>query len=144
MRLIILLIVIAFTNTGMRSSTGKKSITVTITNIRSSKGRIQLQIFNDAKSYNDEKPLKTIVLSKEKMKNHTVTKNIGQFDVGIYGIGVLDDENKNGVMDDKYFIPTEGFAFSDYYHTAWSTPSFDKFQFTLKEDKKVMCKMRYL
>ena len=48
-------------------------------------------------------------------------------------------------MNYGLFLPKEGFAFSNYYHTGMSKPTFDDFQFTLgNEDKKVVMKIRYL
>lgn len=145
-KILFLTLLIAFFNIGMRftDDSSEKSISVTVTNIRNNKGRIQLQMFKTEESYNKEKPWKTFYISKQNMKNKSVSKNLGKFEKGIYGIGVLDDENKNGKMDDSFFIPIEGFGFSNYYHTQWSTPSFDKFKFRLTDTKKVVCKLRYL
>jgi len=64
---------------------------------------------------------------------------------GTYGIAILDDENSNGKMDYGMVLPKEGFGFSDYYHTGMSSPTFDKFDFTLKnENRSVQIKVRYL
>lgn len=64
---------------------------------------------------------------------------------GIYGIAILDDENKNEKMDYGLILPKEGFGFSDYYHTGMKRPKFDSFDFVLKNEiKSVEIKVRYL
>jgi len=57
----------------------------------------------------------------------------------------LDDEDFDREMAYGLFLPKEGFAFSDYYHTGMSKPGFEDFDFTLgKENKTVIMKIRYL
>ncbi|MCC6370579.1 MAG: DUF2141 domain-containing protein, partial [Bacteroidia bacterium] len=64
---------------------------------------------------------------------------------GVYGIAILDDENTNEKMDYGWFLPKEGFGFSDYYHSNMSHPKFESFDFVLKKEaKKVEIKLRYL
>lgn len=65
---------------------------------------------------------------------------------GVYGISVLHDENENKDMDYNFIgIPSEGFGFSNYYHTAFRKPVFSDFNFELKpgEKKEVTIRMKY-
>ena len=126
------------------SSENTHDITVTVSNIRNGKGRIQLQVYDTSASFADEKPLKEYYVSKKSMKDNSVTYKIEGLKTGTYGIALLDDENANKEMDYSWMMPSEGFGFSDYYHTAWSKPKFSQFKFYLSEDKKVKIKIRYM
>jgi len=119
-------------------------VTVTVTNIRNSKGRIQLQLYKTGQSFANEKPYKSYYVSKKAMKNKSVSYTISGLSKGTYGIALLDDENANKEMDYSWMMPSEGFGFSDYYHTAWSKPKFSQFKFYLTENKKVKIKIRYM
>ncbi len=119
-------------------------VTVHIKNIRNSKGRIQLQVYRNQESFKNETPWKSTTVSKKSMKNHQLTYHFKGLPKGIYGIALLDDENSNTKMDYGWLLPDEGFGFSDYYHTAWSKPQFDKFKFYLNKNKTVTMVIRYL
>jgi uncharacterized protein (DUF2141 family) len=120
------------------------TLTVQIPNIRNNNGWIQLQIYKDQKSFKAETPWKQTHISKKDLKSGGLIYRLSGFSEGTYGLALLDDENKNTKMDYKWLMPTEGFGFSDYYHTGWSRPIFDDFKFHLKSDKKVVMKIRYL
>ncbi|MDG1330887.1 MAG: DUF2141 domain-containing protein [Crocinitomicaceae bacterium] len=126
------------------SKEGTHDITVKITNIRSKKGRIQLQLYRTGKSFSAETPYKQYYVSKKSLNNKTVTYTIRGLKSGTYGVALLDDENSNKEMDYGWVLPEEGFGFSDYYHTAWSKPKFSQFKFYLSADKKVGMKVRYM
>ncbi|WP_343632412.1 DUF2141 domain-containing protein [Fluviicola sp.] len=120
------------------------TITIKVTNIRNSKGNMQLQIFRNAENYNKGLAWKVKIVDKGEMKNNTLTCTFTGIEEGEYGIALLDDENKNKEMDYTMFMPDEGFGFADYYHSGWSKPKFDQFKFTLKDDKSMTAKLRYV
>lgn len=126
------------------SSGDTHDITVKVTNIRSKKGRIQLQLYRTGKSFAAETPYKQYYVSKKSMKSKSVSYTIRGLKTGTYGVALLDDENANKKMDYGWVMPKEGFGFSDYYHTAWSKPKFSQFKFYLTADKSVTMKVRYL
>ena len=122
----------------------KYSISIKITNIRNNKGMMQLQLYLSQETFQAEKPFKIYRISKKDASSHTLHYKIEGLLPNIYGIALLDDENSNKKMDYAWFYPKEGFGFSDYYHTAWSKPTFHKFKFNLKADKAVNIKIRYI
>lgn len=126
------------------SKPSTNTITVEITNIRNSSGRIQLQIYKDQASFEKESPWKLIYVSKQKMSGHTLHHTLNGLPPGVYGLALLDDENNNTKMDYGLVMPKEGFGFSDYYHTSWSRPEFNDFKFYLKTDKTVKMRIRYV
>jgi uncharacterized protein (DUF2141 family) len=66
---------------------------------------------------------------------------------GIYGLSLLDDENKDGKMEYNFLrLPREGFGFSDYYHTGFTKPKFDSFKFNIDQNQKriITIRIRYM
>lgn len=120
------------------------TITIKVTNIRNNTGNMQLQIFRNAENYNKGLAWKIKIIDKSDMKNNTLTCTFTGIEQGDYGIALLDDENKNKEMDYTMFMPDEGFGFADYYHSSWSKPKFENFKFSLKGDKTMTAKIRYV
>lgn len=126
-------------------SEGKSfSISVTIYNIRNKTGRIQLHIYRDQQGYSERKGWKSVLLYKNNMVGNTLKYTFTGIPPGTYGLALLDDENKNTVMDFGWVLPKEGYGFGDYFHTGWSTPHFDDFKFYLNADKSVSMKVKYM
>ncbi len=120
------------------------TITIKVTNIRNNNGTIQLQIFRSSENYNKGLAWKVKVVDKSEMKNNSLTCTFTGIEEGEYGIALLDDENKNKEMDYTMFMPDEGFGFADYYHTSWSKPKYENFKFSLKGDRTMTAKIRYV
>lgn len=140
---IVLLILLGYVHIGA-SSDQTFDIHVKFSNIKTSTGRIQLQIYRSQEAFAGEKPWKVIQVPKDNWKDKTMSYKVTGIPAGTYGIAVLDDENSNKEMDYSFLVPKEGFGFSNYYHTAWSKPKFDSFKFTLNEDISVDVKVRYV
>jgi uncharacterized protein (DUF2141 family) len=122
-----------------------QTLKVNITGIRSSSGSIMLAFYNTAQSFDKEKPLFLKRITKAQLTNGTLSVTYADLKSDTYGIAILDDENNNEKMDYSWFLPKEGFGFSNYYHTGLTRPTFDKFNFVLKnETKTVEIKIRYL
>ncbi len=126
------------------SPSANHTVTVQIGNIRNSKGRIQLQIYKNQETFAKETPWKEYYVSKDDMKNKMLVYKISDLESGIYGISILDDEDKNKKMKYSWMLPDEGFGFSDYYHVGMSRPKFEDFKFNLSGDKTVKIIIRYL
>ena len=128
----------------IRANDSTYSITVVIKNIRNNKGRIQLHLYRDQKGYASRKGWKESLLSKKVMPDGRLVYRFTGIEKGIYGVALLDDENRNTKMDYGWIMPKEGFGFGNYLHRGWNTPHFDDFKFQLKSDKKVLIVVRYL
>lgn len=140
---IALLMLLGYVHIGA-SSDQTFDIQVKFSNVRTSNGRIQLQIYRSQEAFAGEKPWKVIQVTKDNWKDKTMSYKVTGIPPGTYGIAILDDENSNKEMDYSFLVPKEGFGFSNYYHTAWSKPKFDSFKFTLSEDTSVNIKVRYV
>jgi uncharacterized protein (DUF2141 family) len=77
------------------------------------------------------------------MTGDSLTVTYSGFTSKNMGIALLDDENDNWELDFGWFLPKEGHAFSNYYHTALRRPVYNDFRFLLKDDKRVVMKMKY-
>lgn len=122
-----------------------QNIDFTISGIRSKNGTIRLAFYTSAKNFEDEKPFMVKTVQKTNLKNGTLTVSYSGITPGLYGVALLDDENSNREMDYGLVLPKEGFGFSDYYHSGMSRPTFDQFDFHLKnETKNIKIKIRYM
>lgn len=120
-------------------------LTIEFTNVRNIKGQLLLGVYTSQTNYANKKAIKKQTVLKTELVNGKLTATIKGLLPGTYGIALLDDEDYDRKMNYGLFLPKEGFAFSDYYHTGMSKPTFEDFKFILgKENKKVVMKLRYL
>lgn len=120
------------------------TLKVKIINLRNTRGRIQLDLYTNQAQYEARKGNWTEFLSKKEATDGVIIHTYQNVKPGIYGLALFDDENRNGILDFGWLMPTEGFGFGDYYHTKWTTPHFNDFKFYLNSDKTVVMKVRYL
>lgn len=133
------LITSSFTN-----DNNKGKVTITIKNPRNLKGNFGIYFFKNQETFTAEKPYMSKYVKKKSLKDNTYTFEV---DAGTIGISAIDDENANKEMDYNWIgIPTEGFGFSDYYHTGWSRPTFSNFDFKVEKGKtkNVSITFRYM
>lgn len=136
--------VIAFVAIGFCSlvSFGQK-VTLNLSEVRSSKGQIQVSIYENAQQFKDEKPLKYVYFDKKSMKDGKMTITLS-LKPGTYGLSFLDDEDLSNNMTFKMgFYPKEGVGFSNFTFKGLSKPKFSDFSFDLKEDRTIEVPFRY-
>jgi len=122
-----------------------QTITIEFTNIRSSKGQLLLGVYDNGEDYKEKIAIKKQTVYKVNLKEGKLTTTITGLKPGTYGIALLDDEDYDRKMAFRFFLPNEGFAFSDYYHSGITRPVFEDFKFVLgNEDKTIVMKLRYL
>jgi uncharacterized protein (DUF2141 family) len=73
---------------------------VEITGIRPEKGQFIIDVYKDNHSFRKEEPFISVVFPKKGIKNGIMNLEM-HLDAGIYGLGLIDDENMNGEMDFK-------------------------------------------
>ena len=142
--LVIAVLVVVSSSFKVKPPPATYTISIKITNIRNKKGKIQLQLYRTQKAFKAENPYKTFRISKSDVTGKTLNFKITGLEPNHYGLALLDDENGNKKMDYGLVYPKEGFGFSDYYHTAWSKPTFYQFKLYLNTDKSVKMKIRYM
>lgn len=122
-----------------------QTVRVKISGIRNSEGNIRLAFFASEEEYKKEEPEITKYICKKGLKDGCTTVVYNDIRPGTYGVALLDDENKNGKMDYSFFLPKEGFGFSDYYFKGIIKPSYKHFCFELnKSEKTIFIKLRYM
>lgn len=120
------------------------SITITVRNIRNTKGVIRFKFYDDDTRFPHDTGFLRIVVPKTDMKGDSITVTYHGFVSKNMAIALQDDENNDMKLDMGWFLPKEGHAFSDYYHsTMLRKPVYEDFDFFLSGDKKVDMRMRY-
>ncbi len=122
-----------------------QTIKIEFTHVRSSKGQLLLGVYDNGDDYKEKIAIKKQTVYKVNLKEGRLSATITGLKPGTYGIALLDDEDYDRKMAFRFFLPNEGFAFSDYYHSGITRPVYDDFKFVLgKEDKTIVMKLRYL
>lgn len=126
--------------------TTTSNVEIMVSNLRNNKGQIAIGIYKDQQSFEKEQSFMNKKFDKKSVQNGLL---LLKFDIapGIYGFTLLDDENGNSKMEYNFFgLPTEGFGFSNYYHTGFTRPKFESFKIEVKPNElsKSKIKVRYL
>ena len=119
------------------------SITITVTHIRNHDGVLRFKFFDDSTPFPHNTGFRKVVIKKSEITGDSFTGTYDGFISRYMGVALLDDENSNWKLDIGWFLPKEGHAFSDYYHTALRKPVYKDFRFLLTGNKKVIMKMKY-
>ena len=125
------------------SSTDTYSITITVKNIRNKNGVIRFKFYDDSTPFPHDFGFLKEVVPKTEVTGDSLRVTFYGFKSQHMAIALLDDENDNVKLDFGWFLPKEGHAFSDYYHSALRRPVYADFAFTLTGDRNVVMIMRY-
>lgn len=121
-----------------------QTVDLKLSGIKNKDGVIQLTIYNNPESYKKEIPEIYLEFKKDSVQNGCLTLNINNLTPGTWGIAAIDDENSNGKLDYRFYVPKEGFGFSNYKFKKHCKPDFNEFSFTLEnETKEVIIDMFY-
>jgi len=123
-----------------------QTIQLEISGIKNNKGQFLVGVYTNEENYSKKEPVIWKAISKESVSDGYLITELKGLKSTIYGIALMDDEDSNWKMNFTFFIPTEGFAFSNYYHSGIREPKFNDFKFevTHKINQKVCFKMRYI
>lgn len=127
------------------SYTKAQETQIKVTDIRSEKGKIILNVFKDNDSYDKNQPYKKITFDKKALVNGTLNVHFG-LEPDVYGITLIDDENEDGKINKNFVgMPKEGFGFSNFFMTKMKKPSFDDFKVDLKSpEHQIEIKVKYM
>lgn len=120
------------------------TLDISITNLRSQKGDVLVCLSKNPKYFPDCR--KDDQARKLKVAA-TDASNILITDVapGTYAVALVHDENANGKMDMRLFLPREGFGFSRNPKIGMGPPKFKSAQFTVgTDDANYAVKMKYI
>lgn len=123
---------------------GPEEAVIQISEIRSAKGNIIIQVYRDETGYEHQQPYKQFTFSKTNIKAGAMMIKF-PIDAGKYGLTLLDDENSNGKMDKNFIgMPKEGFGFSDFFMETLKKPKFEQFQIDIKKTKSIAIRIKYI
>lgn len=128
------LIVLSFIHYGFVLTPQETELQIKIRKIRNAKGSVRICAFKDQKSFEENTPYKVIIVKKDAMKQGELSVSM-KVHAGVCGIAILDDENNNQKMEYGLIFPSEGFGFSNYFHSGMSHPKFAQFQFKAEPNK---------
>ncbi len=120
------------------------TLDISISNLRSKKGDVLVclssnpKYFPDCTKDKDARKLKVAASSAD-------TVQITDVKPGTYAVALVHDENSNGKMDLRLFLPREGFGFTRNPKIGMGPPKFKSAQFTVgTEDLNYAVKMKYI
>lgn len=111
-------------------------LTVTVTNVSNSKGKISFGLFRKGDSFPIKgKQYKGVFIKTTKPSTKYTFENLNN---SVYAVAIFHDENENGILD-KNFVgaPTEAYGFSRNARGTFSAPSFDEAKIDLKSNKAI-------
>jgi uncharacterized protein (DUF2141 family) len=112
------------------------TLKIEITDLRNNTGKVMLQVFDE-----NEKVLFQEMSDIKEKGCHFTFKDLT---AGKHAVRFYHDENQNQVMETNNFgKPTEGYGFSNNVTGTFGMPPFEKWFFTLNEDKTIVLKTVY-
>ena len=118
------------------ASYSQYKLDIEISEIRSNKGYIMLQLF-DGKE-------KVLNQRQSAIKDNKCLFSINNLTPGKYAVRYYHDENMNGEMETNLVgKPTEGYGFSNNVIGKFGPPPFEKWLFEINDDKKIVLKPTY-
>jgi len=112
------------------------SLTIEISGIKNSTGKIMLQLFDE-----NEKVIKQ---EAGEIREKITLFTIQSLKPGKYAVRYFHDENLNGKMDTNLVgIPKEGYGFSNNATGKFGPPPFEKWLFEISADKRINLKPTY-
>ncbi|MEP2102040.1 MAG: DUF2141 domain-containing protein [Parasphingorhabdus sp.] len=120
------------------------TIDIAISNLRSEKGDVLICLSSNPKYFPDcrkDKSARKIKVAASDAGN----VKIANVKPGTYAVALVHDENANGKMDLRLFLPREGFGFSRNPKIGMGPPKFKSAQFTIGADNvNYAVKMKYI
>ena len=110
-------------------ATGPDSIKVTVNGIRSTKGRVRVELWSSEVGFprQNEHATKTVWIDATQAAQGVVTTTFDELQPGSYAIAAMHDENNNGKLDTGAFgVPKEGWAVSNNVTSHTHPPKFQE------------------
>jgi uncharacterized protein (DUF2141 family) len=124
--------------TSLHAQAASSRVTVNITGIRSSKGKIEVRLWSGKNGFpkDDTKAFRRATVD---IVNGTAKATFADVPFGEYAVSAFHDENSNGKMDTRFpGIPIEGVGVSNDPHKKFGPPAFGSCRFSIGEPEKVI------
>jgi len=121
------------------------SLTIIVKDLRNSTGVVQFALYNKKGSVPDEKYQKYYKKSTVFINDNSATITFNNLPKAKYAINILHDENENGKIDKRFFLPKEGIGFSNYKSIGLrNRPKFSKASFNLDDNMTKIVTVIYM
>jgi len=133
--IILVLGLFSFTS-GKRTNAVRYDLTVTVTNIQNTKGKVSFGLFRKQDSFPIKgKQFKGVFIETTKSKTKYTFQNLEKDG---YAVAVYHDENNNGILDKNLVgAPTEAYGFSRNARAMFSAPSFEEAKIEISDNKSI-------
>jgi uncharacterized protein (DUF2141 family) len=139
-----IILLFSFTLGTLYANKNTYSLTVIVNTLRSTKGELQIALYNKEGTIPDKAQNQYLLKKRIKPVNRQVKATFGKLPEGRYAISIYHDENNNGKIDKGFLLPEEGVGISnfdsiDFLHL----PNFKSASFELNRDTTVPIKIHY-
>ena len=110
------------------STAAAMELEISVVGLRNTKGNILVVLYRDAETFLEKDFFRALVIPAS---GQPPTGAIRELPEGEYAIVILHDENSNNKMDKRFFLPREGFGFSNNVKVRARAPSFGDTKFTV-------------
>ena len=140
-------LVLLFSISSVVYATDNKGITLTVgvSDLRNSKGNVVFALYNREDAFPDEHYKKYYKIVSGKITNRSSVVVFKDLRIGQYAVNILHDENNDGKIKKKLFLPVEGIGFSNFQSIGLSNkPTFEKAAFYLRANTTIKVTIIYM
>ena len=132
-------------NTGVQAADNKGiTLTVSVSDLRNSNGNVVFALYNREDAFPDEHYKKYYKIVSGKITNRSSVVVFKDLRIGQYAVNILHDENNDGKIKKKLFLPVEGIGFSNFQSIGFSNrPTFEKASFNLRKSTTIKVTIFY-
>ena len=143
--LILLVVLLVSALTGFAQSADQDTLTVTVENAHSDKGRVWCALYSSASGFPKSGDAAKMRVSSP-LLHGTAACQFSGLSPGRYAVSIFHDENGNGKLDSNFLgIPKEGVGASNDASSQFGPPKFDKAAFDYRGGKfEIVVHLRYL
>ena len=121
------------------------TLTVSVSELRNSNGNVVFALYNREDAFPDEHYKKYYKIVSGKITNRSSVVVFKDLRIGQYAVNILHDENNDGKIKKKLFLPVEGIGFSNFQSIGLSNkPTFEKAAFYLRANTTIRVTIIYM
>lgn len=121
------------------------TLTVSVSELRNSNGNVVFALYNREDAFPDEHYKKYYKIVSGKISNRSSVVVFKDLRIGQYAVNILHDENNDGKIKKKLFLPVEGIGFSNFQSIGFSNkPTFEKAAFYLRANTTIRVTIIYM
>ncbi len=116
---------------GDTSDKNAGTLNVEIKNIKSKKGKIRIEVFDEKEDFLKNGKVIPVRISK----TGSISVDLDDLTFGKYAISIYHDLNNNGKLDTNFFgIPEEPYGFSNNIRPRFRAPRYDESEFAFSRE----------